>query len=57
MAEEKKVKIDDKDVTIYATSKAKHMTAGQAYQVNSIVAETLIKKGKATKQEPKKASK
>lgn len=47
---EKKVLIKDKDVVIYATDKAKQMVAGKAYTVNSIVADKLVKQGKATKE-------
>lgn len=55
--EEKKVKISDKNVVVYATDKAKQMQSGKAYEVNSIVAEKLIKAGKATKEAAKKAEK
>lgn len=50
---EREVKINDKNVVVYATEKAKQMKAGKAYEVNSIVAEKLIKQGKATKENPK----
>lgn len=44
---EKVVKVNER-VTVFATSKAKHYSEGEALEVHPELAETLIKAGKAT---------
>lgn len=55
MSKEKEeiVKLNEK-VTVYATDKSKNYTEGQEYKAHPILAEKLIKSGKATKTAPKK---
>jgi hypothetical protein len=45
--------MSQKLVIIYATDKAAYMKAGRAYQVDSNVADKLVKQGKASFDKPK----
>ena len=54
MAEKKEkiVKLDEKK-TVYATDKSKHYRAGEAITAHTLLAEKLVKAGKATEKAPK----
>ena len=46
-------KVSPKDpVTVYGTAKAANLVTGKAYKVHSVLADTLIAAGKATKEKP-----
>lgn len=52
MAQEEKVKKTDL-TTVYGTGKSKNMPLGKEYKVHKLVAEKLLKSGKASKEQTK----
>jgi hypothetical protein len=47
------VKREKEKVTVYGTEKSKSMETGKAYLVSATLAETVVKKGEASKTKPK----